>query len=494
MNREIESSSRLLLINRRPDRRRVAVIEDGLTVELFFDHLEDLSTVGNIYKGRVVRVLESMQCAFVEIGLQRTAFLYVADMLPHGRVPGAELPTITELIRQGEEVIVQVTREAVGQKGARVTTQLTMPGRAVVLRPGHPGVSVSRRIEPSDELERLRSLAEGLQPEGSGLILRTAAVGVDGANLKQDIEEVVALWDGVCAAGRASSAPATLHEEMDLTLRSVRDLLTGTTDRVLVDDAEELERIRTFMRRSAPDLEAQVELWEGPDPLFERFGVEWEISRATRKRVWLKSGGTIVIDRGEALTAIDVNTGKYTGDGRSFADTVRHINLEAVEEIAYQLRFRDIGGIVVVDFIDMHDPSYQAEIYGAMVERLSRDRARTRVVPISELGLLQMTRKKVRDSIVEGLTEPCFYCDGRGRLTSVDVTMERVISELRQRVTRPTTGPMEVHVHPRVAEALTESASELLTGLEARHQVTIRLVAQPDRHLEDVEICSPPAP
>ena len=467
------------------------MIEDGLTVELFFDHVNDLTTVGNIYKGRVVRVLESMQCAFIEIGLQRTAFLYVADMLPHGRVPGAELPPITELVRQGQELIVQVTREAVGQKGARVTTQLTVPGRSVVLRPGHPGVSVSRRIDNAEELERLRALAERLQPEGSGLILRTAAVGVNEDSFKQDIDEVVALWERINSMGISASAPATIHEEMDVTLRSIRDLIVDHNDRVLVDDPEELERIRTFIQRSAPDLESQVELWEGPDPLFERFGVEWEISRATRKRVWLKSGGTIVIDRGEALTAIDVNTGKYTGEGRSFADTVRHINLEAVEEIAYQLRFRDIGGIVVIDFIDMHDPAYQDEIYKAMLQRLSRDRARTRVVPISELGLLQMTRKKVRDSIVEGLTEPCFYCDGRGRLTSVDVTTERVISELRQRVTRPASGPIEIHVHPRVAEALTESASELLTGLETRHGVTIRVIAQPDRHLEDVELCTP---
>ena len=490
MDNKPEGRSRLLLINRRPDRRRVAVIEDGLTVELFFDHVTARTTVGNIYKGRVVRVLESMQCAFVEIGLQRTAFLYVADMLPHGRVPGAELPPISDLVRQGEDIIVQVTREAVGQKGARVTTQLTVPGRSIVLRPDQPGVSVSRRIERGEELDRLRALAERLQPDNAGLILRTAAVGVDEASLRQDVDEVSSLWEGIRASGRSSSAPATLHEEIDVTLRSVRDLICGEQDRVLVDDAKELERIQRFVARSAPELESQVELWEGPDPLFERFGVEWEISRATRKRVWLKSGGTIVIDRGEALTAIDVNTGKYTGEGRSFADTVRHINLEAVEEIAYQLRFRDIGGIVVIDFIDMHDPGYRDEIYEAMVERLSRDRARTRVVPISELGLLQMTRKKVRDSIVEGLTEPCFYCDGRGRLTSVDVTMERVISELRQRVTRAPSSPLEVRVHPRVAEALTESASELFTGLEARHGIAIRLMAQADRHLEDVEIWS----
>lgn len=488
MTGEPEGPNRLLLINRRPDRRRVAVIEDGLTVELFFDHVNQLSTVGNIYKGRVVRVLESMQCAFVEIGLQRTAFLYVADMLPHGRTPGAELPPIKELIKQGQEIVVQVTREAVGQKGARVTTQLTVPGRSVVLRPDHPGVSVSRRIESGDEQRRLREIAERLQPEGSGLILRTAAIGVDEPSLREDVEQVVALWEQIRRSGQLATVPETLHEEMDITLRSVRDLISDENSRVLVDDPAELGRIQGFLRRSAPELESHAELWEGPDPLFERFGVEWEISRATRKRVWLKSGGTIVIDRGEALTAIDVNTGKYTGEGRSFADTVRHINLEAVEEIAYQLRFRDIGGIVVIDFIDMHEPAYQQAIYEAMVARLARDRARTRVVPISELGLLQMTRKKVRDSIVEGLTEPCFYCDGRGRLTSVDVTMERAISELRQRVIRPESGPVEVRVHPRVAEALTESAAELFTGLEARHDVSIRVLAEADRHLEDVEI------
>lgn len=488
MAHEHEAASRLLLINRRPDRRRVAVIENGLTVELFFDHVGHRTTVGNIYKGRVVRVLPSMQCAFVEIGLARTAFLYVADMIPNGRVPDTELPTIDTQITQGDEVIVQVTREAVGQKGARVTTQLTVPGRSVVLRPGHGGVSVSRRIEPGPELERLRTLAEGLEPEGAGLILRTAAVGAEEATLRQDVDEVVALWKAIATEGAAASSPTTLHQDMDITLRSVRDLLVGAGDRVLVDDAEEFERIGAFVRRSVPELVDQIELWEGPDPLFERFGVEWEISRATRKRVWLKSGGTIVIDRGEALTAIDVNTGKYTGDGLSFADTVRHINLEAVDEIAYQLRFRDIGGLVVIDFIDMHDPGYQTEIYETLVGRLASDRARTRVLPVSELGLVEMTRQKVRDSIVEGLTEPCYYCDGRGRLTSVDVTMERAISSLRQRVQRPNPSPIEILVHPRVAEGLIESAGELLTDLEAQYGVQIRVVGQADRHLEEVEI------
>jgi ribonuclease G len=466
----------------------VAVIEDGLTVELFFDPVGRQAQVGAIYKGRVVRVLASMQCAFVEVGLSRTAFLYVADMLPHGRTPGTELPAINTLVRQGDELLVQVTREAVGTKGARLTTQLTVPGRSVVLRPGLPGVSLSRRIADPDEQERLRALALACAPEGQGLIIRTAAVGVDERAFAKDVAEVSALWEAVEAEGRSASAPTTLHEDMDITLRSVRDLLVGPNDRVLVDDPEELERIRTLVRRSAPELEGQIEYWEGPDPLFERFGVEWEISRATRKRVWLKSGGTIVIDRGEALTAIDVNTGKYTGDGLSFADTVLHINLEAVEEIAYQLRFRDIGGLVVIDFIDMHDPAHQAQVYEALVARLSSDRARTRVLPVSALGLIEMTRKKVRDSIVEGLTEPCYYCDGRGRLTSVDVTVERALSQLRQRVSRGHEGALCLQAHPRVAEALIEGAGELIADLEAQSGLQIQIIAQEERHLESIDI------
>jgi len=489
--------SNQLLINCRPDQRRVAHIENGVTTELFFERVRAKGLVGNIYKGRVVRVLPGMQCAFLELGLQRTAFLYVGDvynsdvkgmdMGPRSASKPDSYPPISELLKAGQELLVQVTKEPIGSKGARVTTQLGLPGRFIVFRPNTEHVGVSRRILDDDERERLTTLAGRIKPPHGGLIVRTVGAGLAEEDLAQDLGLLTAVWEELQVRIPTLQAPALLHEDLDLTLRSVRDLLSGGLDRVLVDDSAEADRIRAFVARSMPDFQGLVETWDEPDPMFERFGLEWEISRAVRREVWLRSGGSICIDRTEALVAIDVNTGRFVGRS-SFEETAFQINLEAAREIAYQLRFRDIGGIIVIDFIDMSDRAHRTRVRDELITALKTDKARSHVLPMSELGLIEMTRKRVRESIVQSLTEPCFYCDGRGYLRAVEVVVDSVLSRLSQLVASGATGPFQVTVHPKVMESLIENCKEVLARIQEEHEVQIELQSSDDLHLEKVEI------
>jgi ribonuclease G len=495
-------SSRILLINRRPEQRRVALIENGVTAELFFERIRDTSLVGNIYKGRVVRVLPGMQAAFVEIGLSRTAFLFVGDVA-RPEAPGDDeeeevadgpslgrgekYPPIGSLLVQGQQLLVQVTKMPMGSKGARITTHVSLPGRHVVYMPTVEHIGVSRRIVESDERARLKAMAMAVKPEEGGLIVRTAGEGLDLASLREDVAFLVDLWQDICRRGLDTRAPSLVHEDLDLTLRSVRDLIQDPDDRVVVDDDEELERILDFARRFMPDFQHNIQRWDTAEPMFERYGVEWEISRASRRKVWLKSGGYILIDRTEALTAIDVNTGRFVGKAK-FEDTVLATNLEAVKEIAYQLRLRDIGGIVVIDFIDMENPLNQQRVIQALDAELEKDRAQTRVLPVSALGLVEMTRKRVRNSIVESLTEPCFYCEGKGYLRSMQVVADSVLLAVHQRLYAGDVRVLEVRAHPRVTELLAHEFQRELERAETVHRTEIQLVDAEDFHVERFEV------
>lgn len=482
--------SRTVLVNCRPDQRRVALIEGGLTTELFFERTADRSIAGNIYLGRVVRVLPGMSAAFVEAGLSRTGFLSAFDAAPEpreGEEHRTERPAIKDHCTQGDKVLVQVTKEPIGDKGARFTTHLGLPGRHLVFRPLGAGVGVSRRIQDPDERERLRQLGLRLRPPIGGLIMRTVAEGTREEELRRDRDFLVALWADIERRARVAEPPELVHEVLDVTLRSVRDLLRGPGDRVVVDDEAEAGRIRDFLERFAPEHAGAVEVWGGPDPMFERFGLEWEISRAVRRKIWLRSGGFIAIDRTEAMTVVDVNTGRHVGK-RDLEATVLETNVEAAREVAYQLRFRDIGGLIVIDFIDMTDPEHRGRVRATLVEAMADDKARTHVLPISELGLLEMTRKRVRESIVQSLTEPCFYCDGRGYLRSIDVVADAVVSRLRQMTATGGRGLLRVLAHPQVTDRLVDRYQDVLEALEAAHDVTIEVEASEGTHLERVDI------
>jgi len=497
-------NSRILLINRRPEQRRVALIENGVTAELFFERIRDTSLVGNIYKGRVVRVLPGMQAAFVEIGLSRTAFLFVGDVAGSGAQEeddgddgdtadtpsagrGEKYPPIDSLLVNGQQLLVQVTKMPMGTKGARITTHISLPGRHLVYMPTVEHVGVSRRITEADERSRLKTMANAVKPAEGGLIVRTAGEGLDLALLREDVDFLVDLWVDIKARGLDARAPTLVHEDLDLTLRSVRDLIQDVDDRVVVDDDEELARILDFARRFMPDFQHNIQRWDTDEPMFERYGVEWEITRASRRKVWLKSGGYILIDRTEALTAIDINTGRFVGKAK-FEDTVLVTNLEAVKEIAYQLRLRDIGGIVVIDFIDMERLLNQQRVISALTAELEKDRAQTRVLPVSPLGLVEMTRKRVRNSIVESLTESCYYCEGKGYLRSLQVIADGILLTVHQQLRSDGSKVAEIRAHPRVTETLAHDFQRELERAETIYSAEIQLVDAEDFHVERFEV------
>jgi ribonuclease G len=515
-----------LIINAERHESRVALVEDGVVAELMFERHKERGIVGNIYKGRVQRVLPGMQAAFVDVGLEKAAFLYVGDILPRthhdeedeeerpkedapadGAGPGVTAASaeaqddhkahrhsgrrddlkIEELLKEGQEIVVQVIKDAIGTKGVRVSGQITLPGRHLVFMPTSNHVGISRRIEDETERARLREIIETLRPPTSGFVVRTAAEGVPRAKLQADIEFLVALGRDITERATTAKAPSLIHPDLDLVLRATRDIFTTDVEKLVVDDKPTYERIIAFISGFAPTLAASVELYAGKEPLFDHLGIEAEVSRALSRKVWLKSGGYIVIDQAEALCAIDVNTGRFVGK-RNLEDTITKTNLEAVKEVAYQLRLRNMGGMIVIDFIDMDKQQNRDRVQAALAEELKKDRARTNVVRISELGLVEMTRQRVRESLGRVLTEPCFYCDGRGTIRSKLTVAYDVFRQIRRQAPDIKERVLVVHCHPEVADLIYDTERDLLEVLEQDTGKKIVMRARGSFHQEQFEV------
>ncbi|BDG61466.1 Rne/Rng family ribonuclease [Caldinitratiruptor microaerophilus] len=458
--------SKEILVSVDVDGVRAAMREDGQVVELLFERAVRQQLVGNIYKGRVQNVLPGMQAAFVDIGLERNAFLFVDDAIPPGLEVDGAPPAIRDVVRPGQELLVQVVKEPSGTKGPRVTRHVTLPGRYLVLMPSVEFVGVSRRITKERERERLKALAESLRPPGMGLIVRTVAEGASEAEFRRDIEYLVRLWQGVEARARAAEARSLVHRDLGLVQRVVRDWLDDDVTELYIDSPSDYERVLEWLELMAPHLRSRVRLYTPTTvSLFDRYGVEQEIERALRRKVWLRSGGYLVIDRTEALTAIDVNTGKFVGT-TDLRDTVLRTNLEAAAEIARQLRLRDIGGIVVVDFIDMDLPEDRQRVLEALEEALARDRTRTNVLGLTQLGLVELTRKKSRQTLDEILLRPCPHCDGRGRVPAEDTLARRARAEIRRTLLTSAAEAILVELHPSVAALVIGPGGAHLRQLE----------------------------
>ncbi|MFN3198423.1 MAG: ribonuclease E/G [Bradymonadia bacterium] len=492
-----------LVLDCSPHEIRVALLEDNRVAELYVERRKDSSLVGNIYKGRVVRVLPGMQAAFVDIGLERAAFLYVADVadptggtrteaasgtstLHDARSDLSQRP-IQSLLTEGQEIMVQVAKEAIGTKGARITSHVSIAGRHLVYMPTVDHLGISRRISEEDERRRLRGILEELVPEGGGFVARTAAEGRSPEELRADLEYLRQVWNDILARTESSPAPATLHEDLDLVLRSARDMVTPDVDEVIIDNPREHQRLVTFMRRFMPRYTDRVQLYEGETSIFEAFGVEIEMNRALGRKVWLKSGGYLIIDQTEALTAIDVNTGRYVGR-RNLEDTIVRTNLEAVEEIVHQLRLRNIGGIIIIDFIDMDDEANRNRVYTALADALKADRAKTNILKISDLGLVEMTRKRVRESLLRTISEPCFYCEGSGVLKSRTTVAYDIYRTLVREAPFMHDPELTVAVHPRVAKVLLDEEHAMLEDLENQTEKRIHVEIRADFHLEHYEL------
>jgi ribonuclease E len=401
-----------MLIHEHEDRTQIAVLEERLLIEHYVTRGRAKTMAGNVYLGKVQNVLPGMEAAFVDIGRGRNAVLYAGEVNYAEEDLEGEPPRIEKVLKAGQSLMVQVTKDPLGTKGARLTAQISLAGRYVVLAPEQQLNGISRRLA-EDERARLRQILRDLRPPKHGVIVRTAAEGASGEALDRDLSHLLKLWDEIGRKARKSSAPALLHAEPELVMRVVRDIFSGDFTRVIVDSRGIYDRIREYLEEVAPDLLDKLELHEGPLPLFETYHVTEQIHKALERKVWLPSGGSIVIDRTEAMTVIDVNTGKFVGKG-SLEDTVLKNNVEAAEEVARQLRLRDIGGIIVVDFIDMILPQNREQILRTLKRALARDKTRSQVFDVSSLGLVELTRKRVSEGLLGAFSEPCPNCDGRG--------------------------------------------------------------------------------
>lgn len=422
---------RRIIIQAREENRetRVAVMESGQLVEFMVERPEEKRLVGSIFKGRVVNVLPGMQAAFVDIGIGKNAFLYIDDVLPayDAELPDPK-PSIEQLLRVGQTMIVQVTKEPLGHKGARVTTHLSFPGRMLVYMPQASYVAVSRKIESEAERERLRQLGEGVCQPGEGMIIRTLAEGYQPEELFTDLPLLRGMWIGIQRDADKVEAPAVLYRDMDLTARVVRDLVTEDTEEIVVDRTDLAKRVGELLTYLGEPIH-KVKNYTATKPVFVAEELETEIDRIFKRKIWLKSGGYLVIDRTEALTVIDVNTGKYTGNS-NLEETVLQINEEAALEAARQIRLRDIGGIIVIDFIDMQDEANRDHVLHVLNEALRKDRTKTHVYGLTKLGLVEMTRKKVRQNLDELLQCGCPACEGSGRIWRMDELWARLNREL----------------------------------------------------------------
>ncbi|GMV68349.1 MAG: Rne/Rng family ribonuclease [Pseudomonadota bacterium] len=483
-----------ILINVTPEETRVALLENGVLQEVLIERATHLGIVGSLYKGRVLRVLPGMQAAFVDIGLERSAFLHVADMRearlanaeapesePDGEAPPAagRLEKIEHLLREGDEILVQVIKDALGSKGARLSTQISIPSRFLVFLPGLDHVGVSVRIEDDAERRRLRELVCALRAEGrpGGYIVRTAGEGASADALAQDMEMLHRIWRAIGQRMTDAKAGGRIHDDLPLALRTLRDLGGSQVERVRIDSPEVHEQAMRFAETFFPGHAVEIQLYHGERPIFDLFGVEDEIQRALERKVPLKSGGYLVIDQTESMTTIDVNTGGYVGY-RNLEDTIFRTNLDATQAIARQLRLRNLGGIIIIDFIDMEDPAHRIQVVRALEKSLERDPARTKISAVSPLGLVEMTRKRIRESLGHILCDPCPVCNGRGYVKSIETVCFEILREVQRAARQFDTRDLLVLASDAVIDRLLEDKTVHLAELEQHLGRPVRLQRQ----------------
>ncbi|MBU4258888.1 MAG: Rne/Rng family ribonuclease [Proteobacteria bacterium] len=504
-----------LVINVAKHETRVALLENGTIVELFIEREDDSNIAGNIYKGRVQRVLPGMQAAFVDIGLNQAAFVYVDDVICNdykefeqvfiknseveNRISGTDSANhtsspiernnrhIEELITEGMEIMVQVAKSPIGTKGPRATSHISLPGRFLVIMPTSDHIGISRCIESEPERERLKNIVLSLRKEPYGYIVRTVSEGIYEEKLAKEMSFLNNLWESIQRRYKSAPAPSLLHKELTVSLRAVRDLLTNEAEKLIIDSRSGSESILSFLDTFMPSLKDSVELYEGSEPIFDAYNLEGDISRALRRKVWLKSGGYIVIEHTEALVAIDVNTGRYVGK-HNLEETILKTNLEAVKEIAYQIRLRDIGGIIIIDFIDVEKKSNQDKIFNALKEALKKDRSKSHILPMSDMGLIQMTRKRIRQPLTRMLCEPCFYCDGEGYLTSRQTICYNIYREILRDAPDMVGDRLTLRVNPKIADLLLDEENHIITSLEQTLDKRIVIYPNPQLHMEEFDI------
>ena len=487
-----------ILINVTPRETRVAVVENGMLQELHIERASRRGVVGNIYKGRVQRVMPGMQAAFVEIGLDRAAFLHASDILKLPLVPlgeGEEAPppsgpppSISSLVQEGQEIVVQVVKDPIGGKGARLTTQISIPSRYLVFLPHSRVLGVSARIEDETERARLKTLMATLaNGSGQGYIVRTNAEGQPDEALAEDVAYLRRAWDVIKSSSASSKVGQRIYEDLPLPLRAVRDLMRKEVDQVRVDSREAFERLAAFAHQFMPALAGRIEHYSGERPIFDLYGVEDEILRAMQKQVPLKSGGHLIIDQTEAMATVDVNTGSFLGQ-RNLEETVYRTNLEAAQAVARQLRLRNLGGIIIIDFIDMTDDEHRRQVLRTLEKGLAHDHSRTSVYEFSPLGLVEMTRKRTTESLERQLCEPCHECGGRGTLKTAETLTYEIFREITRAVRQFEATQLLVIASSKVVGKITEEESTAVAELEEFLGKSIRFQADEQYAQEQYDV------
>jgi ribonuclease G len=487
-----------LIINAASYEVRIALVEHGELVEFYLERPSERGLAGNIYYGRVVRVLPGMQAAFVDIGLERNGFLYVDDvtarpqhseksaglgdddqMPPESlsmREPGMN---IDDLLVEGQELLVQISKEPIGTKGARLTCNITLPCRNLVFMPMTDHIGISRKIEDEDTRERLKEMIQELRPADTGFIVRTVGDNASKADLEADMEFLLNLWSEIQDRAASHKVPSLMYEDLDIILRVVRDVFSPNVDRVVVDDKPTFERVLNFVENFAPRLAHKVHHFDENIPVFDAYGIAMDITRALNKKVWLRCGGYIIIEATEALTVVDVNTGRYVGK-HDLEETIFKANMEAAKEIAYQLRLKNIGGIIIIDFIDMEQEFHREEVVRILQEAVKRDKCRVNVLKVTEFGLVQMTRKRTRDDLVSIMCEPCNCCGGDGYVKSRRTISYEIFRKISKSATDKSGGKATIKVNPRVAALMLKEEAVTIHKLE--DDISIQIIIEPDKH------------
>jgi len=518
-----------LVINQTHNESRVALIENREILDFLIDRgsvNQNKPTVGNIYKGRVLRVLPGMQSAFVDIGFDRAAFLYVDDAyIPTldeqrtmakrleelekekankkqiGQTIPDELSSLSEtvdlkyrpdikiqdILKEGDSILVQIAKEPISTKGPRITCHITLAGRHLVYMPFIEHIGVSRRIENDNERDRLKGVLESIKPDGKGLIARTVAEGQSHKILKSDFTLLSKIWKDIQEKIDSIKAPSEVYKDLTFIQRALRDITDEDVDVIVCDNKSSLKQVEKFVAKYLPKMKGKVKLYDEDTPIFEQYGIEIEIERALGNKVFLKSGGSINVDQTEALVSIDINTGKFVGK-RTLEETILKTNLEAVKEIAYQLRLRNCGGIIIIDFIDMEKEENKQKVYQLLLETLKKDRAKTNVLPISGLGLVEMTRKRTRDTLVRIMSEDCPYCEGTGTVKSVTTVCYDILREINKAMKKSTGPKISVFAHPEVSAKLTGDDFEIIESLEELFSKNLVIRADNSYHIEQYEI------
>ncbi|MFA5069040.1 MAG: Rne/Rng family ribonuclease [Candidatus Omnitrophota bacterium] len=491
-----------ILINIEAGERRVAILRDKKLEWYFVERVSEKRIVGNIYKGVVTSVLNGMGAAFVDFGLGKNGFLYVDDIIPQDVDEDDAEPAprkknnrhrhntrISDIVKKGQEVMVQAEKESLGTKGARLTTHLSLPGRYLVLMPSLGRNGVSRKIKDDKERSRIKSILNEIKlPDGIGLVARTAAEGCDKRDILRDVNYLLDTYNKINKAFKEQQAPALLFEEYDIGLKMIRDFLNKDTVSIMVDEKQEFKRLKAFTQRIAPKYRNRIGFHNANLPLFEKFNIEAEIDRLFERKIFLKCGGYITIEQTEGMIAIDVNSGRFTGK-KNLGDTIFKVNREAAEEIARQLRLRDIGGIVIIDFIDMELAAQRKETLSILQEALKKDKARTNIISFSELNVVEMTRQRVRKSLESVSYENCPYCRGKGMVKSDEAMVTLVLRKLKSFIkTNRKKKDIEVCVHPKIASRLVNQDAPAIDNLKRLFRRRVLVVSDETLHIEEINI------